>query len=151
MLAQDIVCVYQSCKGKSLKQKFIALCFKLGIAVKLQQRENFACDCLISLMSLKTRYDLNVAFHELAHIILNHKENSIANEIEADLLSDHIIDLLYGDGKSYLFGGRIYNANLYSGTYSRSELFAFTNHHRIPIDDEIIEYIKVFAKMDFSS
>jgi len=151
MLAQDIVCVYQSCKGKSLKQKFVALCFKLGIAVETQQDENFAYDDYISLISLRTRYDLNVAFHELAHIILNHKENSIANEIEADLLSDRIIDLLFGSGKSYLFGGRKYNTDKYVGTYSMNKLLKFANYHGIPIDDGIIEYAKVFAKLDYFS
>lgn len=74
--------MYKSNKEKWLKKKFVSLCLKLGITV-ITQQENFAFEndgsYFISLFSLKSRYDLNVAFHELAHIILNHESNSLAS------------------------------------------------------------------------
>ncbi len=111
--AKQIALIYKQQRG-TLKQKALQVGTQLNIEIEFMSKDfsdrkfkgalgvSFTDSRLILVLSLKTKFDLAIFFHEIAHIILNHSGNSKSNEIEADKFSDEIIDSIYGNG-GYLY------------------------------------------------
>lgn len=109
MNAKYISDLYKQQKG-SLKQKALQVASLLNIEADLMSKGYSkryhdgalgianALDRQVYVLNLKTKYDLAVFFHEIAHVIFNHNGNKKEDEIVADKFSDQVIDAIYGGG-----------------------------------------------------
>ena len=121
----------QMTKG-SVAAKGNAAARALGLEIEVGHSENFLQGGVVHLVALRTKRDLNIALHEIAHAVLGHSENTVQNECEADLFADAVMLELYGD--CYLLG-RITQATAdYSGNLDVEALEAFASEQGISIN-----------------
>ena len=116
----------------SVAAKANAAARAVGLQIEVGHDENFLKGDVVHLVALRTKRDLNIALHEVAHAVLGHTENTVQAECEADLFADAVMMEVYGD--CYLLG-RITQATAdYSGNLDVEELEAFAIEQGISID-----------------
>jgi hypothetical protein len=125
-------------KTGTIKEKFEKACAYVGVEFEITrllpdkiggQFDGFR---KISVRELKTKRQLNIALHELAHFVLSHSDNTVQNECEADLFADDIMERIYGYGKSYLFGRK--PNGTYIGTLDIELLKKYAKQNELLVD-----------------
>ena len=121
----------QMMKG-SVSAKAAAAGAACGLVIETGHPAAHLTGGLVALVTLRTRRDLNIALHEMAHAVLGHSANTVQNECEADLYADEVMLSIYGD--CYLFGRILEENEHYSGMLDVEALEAFAIEQGISVN-----------------